>query len=203
MNFVNDLCGLIVPGNPVIFSWVQLATTKLGVTLVNKGSRDTNLQVGKYEVEDLKNVREISLFFLPGAAQRIPNNAALALYYSTTEPYSLWTIIGAIKQNKESAIFSLNLDENIKEVRFGLAIESVDLIENLEQNHSIERNHTRESFGIQVAEDIHNFLGSFSESTPYGEKIIIPANALDRWLSRFKNRYFSKSLDPQLKNDLS
>lgn len=194
---VSDVCGFIIPGCPLIHAWEQVSPTQLTLTLRNETIQNSNANVGSQPTEilipNLEEISQISLFLLPGAEQKLPPQSALALYYSSKEPYDLWSIIGAVSSSKPSAIFSVNwnLSDGLKvnAVRLGLAIEPLDSIENLEQSKSIEKGQTREDFGIKVAEDLYNFMGSFSQTTSCGEQIVVPPSALDRWMTRFKVKY--------------
>ena len=184
---VSDVCGLVLPGYPMLHAWKQLSSTKLSLCLYNKRSQLSSMsttfpQSQSAHFIDFDNIHQLTLFLLPGAENKLPPQSALALYYSTTEPYDLWTILGAVSIEKPSAVFSVNWGElnkgeahgkpHIQIIKLGLSIEPLEGIRNLEQNQSIERSKEREDFGLKIAQDLYNFMGSFSQATHIGEQLV-------------------------------
>uniref|UniRef100_A0A7S2TES9 Hikeshi-like domain-containing protein n=2 Tax=Sar TaxID=2698737 RepID=A0A7S2TES9_PROMC len=183
-NLVNNVCGVLCPGRPVIIEWHQVESTKLITDLPNPGL-----------------ISDLSFFLLPGAT--VPPNTAMALYYSVP-PFQMWNILGSISDVTPSATFSTGWETNpdfgqASVVRLGVSIEPLDTITNLEQSKSIKTSQDRMDWGLKLAQDLYEFMGSYSQTTSFGEQLVVPANVLDRWMARFKAKY---SRDPNflLKN---
>lgn len=77
-------------------------------------------------------------------------------------------------------------------IKFGISIEPLETIENLEENNSIEKTKENKEFGVRVLEDLRKFLMSFSTtSTDFNgiENIVLPVVALHKWFQRFERRH--------------
>mmetsp|Transcript_2949 Transcript_2949/g.3369 ORF Transcript_2949/g.3369 Transcript_2949/m.3369 type:complete len:211 (-) Transcript_2949:783-1415(-) len=169
---VNNVCGVLCPGRPVVVDWHQIESTKLICDIPDPGQ-----------------VSDLSFFLLPGAT--IPQDSAMALY-SSIPPFELWNLVGFVDVNSPSATFSTGWQSNSdyvqsNVVRLGASIEPADVIQNLQQSKSIRDNQARLDWGLKVAQDLHNFIGSYT--TGPADQLILPANILDRWLTRFKEKY--------------
>ncbi|RHY71222.1 hypothetical protein DYB34_013499, partial [Aphanomyces astaci] len=46
----------------------------------------------------------------------------------------------------------------------------------------------RKSFALKIAQDLFNFMTSFSTSTN-SSMMVVPTNLLDRWMERFESKY--------------
>ncbi|RHY42927.1 hypothetical protein DYB38_010276, partial [Aphanomyces astaci] len=68
----------------------------------------------------------------------------------------------------------LKLGDSVESVR-NLGIEASGLEE-------------RKSFALKIAQDLFNFMTSFSTSTN-SSMMVVPTNLLDRWMERFESKY--------------
>jgi len=68
---------------------------------------------------------------------------------------------------------------------------SVDIIKNLDLVYSGVED--RRAFAHKIAQDLFQYMVSFSQASLVGEMLLVPTNILDRWLERFNRKY---SLDP-------
>ncbi len=71
-------------------------------------------------------------------------------------------------------------------LQIGISIEPLDNVKNLgiEASGLVER----KAFALKIAQDLFNFMASFSTSNTQAY-MTIPTNLLDRWMERFESKY--------------
>lgn len=71
-------------------------------------------------------------------------------------------------------------------LQLGVSIESLENVKNLgiEASGFAER----KAFALKIAQDLFNYMTSFSTSTNAGY-MTIPTNLLDKWMERFEAKY--------------
>jgi hypothetical protein len=47
----------------------------------------------------------------------------------------------------------------------------------------------RRGFALRIANDLYNFMASFTRSTPDGAFIVVPTDVIDKWFERFKRKF--------------
>ncbi len=78
--------------------------------------------------------------------------------------------------------------EGVDVVRIGIALEDLDSVRSLDE--SVVQGYTdRLGFARLIAENLFNFISSFSVATPDGERIMLPGDALDAWYARFEEKW--------------
>jgi hypothetical protein len=137
-----------------------------------------------------KSITELSVFLLPGA--RLPEGKGLSIYFSVPGSVS-WTALGALWPAQQSAVFRPSFAStpeiaSAPAVHLGIALESAAEVINLVQATS-SKEFDKLGFAHYVARDIFTYLQSFSRVEAGGERIVLPSDALDRWLKRFEERY--------------
>mmetsp|Transcript_31521 Transcript_31521/g.101215 ORF Transcript_31521/g.101215 Transcript_31521/m.101215 type:complete len:189 (+) Transcript_31521:552-1118(+) len=169
--------GVVIPGRPVLVEFEMIESTKSVATIVNPGE-----------------INEMCFFLLPGVV--LPPNASAVLYY-TVDGVG-WTALGAISPEKPSGIFRTPWHAHVEgAVQLGVSLESNETVANL--NLSRSGVDDRRAFGQKIAQDLFNFLASFAHPTNdaramlaganLGEVLVVPANVIDRWITRFHEKY--------------
>jgi len=164
--------GLVAEGRPVLIDWFQIDAHRLSARL-----------------ERAIDIRELSFFLLPNV--NLPPGMAATLYYSW-EGSTVWDVLGAIRNDKPSAIFHTkwsNDQVTSTTLLLGISLENEDAISNLEESQAVQTDKQRGDWAVHLAKDLYNFLTSFSQTTSQGEILMVPSNAMDRWLHRFHSKY--------------
>jgi len=166
----NSTFGLLVPGRPLQFEWQQVGPAKLVTQLAGTGG-----------------VSDLVFFLLPGGALPPGTGATLHASFDAKE----WTLLGALTADKPSALLRTNWEEAppAAAVQLGVSLEPLESIQNLEQSKAITTNNDRLNWALHLAQDLFQYLMSFSRATPQGEMIVAPVNTLKLWMERFKTRY--------------
>eukprot|EP01138_Halocafeteria_seosinensis_P015259 gb/GECG01015574.1/.p1 GENE.gb/GECG01015574.1/~~gb/GECG01015574.1/.p1 ORF type:complete len:140 (+),score=15.42 gb/GECG01015574.1/:1-420(+) len=80
--------------------------------------------------------------------------------------------------------------KNVPTVQLGVSVEDASMIANLSQAVGTQKTHeNRLEFARLVAKNLFRYLESFSQTTPEGERLVLPMSALERWLQRFEEKY--------------
>ncbi|KAL3669452.1 hypothetical protein V7S43_005845 [Phytophthora oleae] len=102
-----------------------------------------------------------------------------------------WQLLGTVFAEKPSAIFRTSWPThpdvaNQPVLQLGVSIESLDNVKNL----GIEASglEERKAFALKIAQDLFNYLSSFSTSNN-SSYMTIPTNLLDKWMERFEAKY--------------
>ncbi|KNB41877.1 hypothetical protein JH06_4596 [Blastocystis sp. subtype 4] len=156
---------LIVPGLPMITQFQQIDTTKFVTILPNPSS-----------------ISEICFSVVSGIS--IPD-CGIALYFSFNGG-STWSILGTVTTSIPSGIFRTGWKtmgvSHLETVSIGISLESSAIPNPIDRELPI----------MKVAQDLYNFITSYGNSS--GDKLIIPADIMDRWLDKTKKKLEN---DPQ------
>lgn len=134
---------------------------------------------------------EITVFLLPDAPE-LPPDQGIVIYWSIP-PFEDWRLLGTLTNNCPSAVFRTDWPSdpeitNVPVIQLGLSIEEISTVENLTKA-VVQEKSDRLAFAELVARDLFTYLQSFSQVTDRGEQLIIPSDALDKWINRFESRY--------------
>jgi len=134
---------------------------------------------------------EIVVFLLPDAPE-LPNDQGIVIYWSIP-PFEDWRLLGTLTNNNPSAVFRTDWPsdpeiQNVPFIQLGISIEDIDTVQNLTKA-VVQEKWDRLAFAELVARDLFTYIQSFSQVTDRGEQLIIPTDALDKWINRFETRY--------------
>lgn len=135
------------------------------------------------------NIAELSVFTLPGVT--IPADRGVIIYYSTH--LSDWTALATLLTEKPSTIVRTGWpsNENTKaagSVALLLSIEPLDTVSTIISGLSALE-WDKLAFAQLIAKDLVNFLQSFAQVLPVGERIVLTPDAVDKWLKKFEERF--------------
>ncbi|MQL98677.1 hypothetical protein Taro_031395, partial [Colocasia esculenta] len=144
---------------------------------------DMNTFVG----EAYQQVKEVCIFLLNGTA--LPPGKALAVYVQAHgNPY---TFCGAIHTARPSAVLHLSWPDPFAaatslgppSARIGVSVEDLVALPPVADAGALGR---AERLALRVGENLFNFMQSFC--TFDGNRLIVPADILDRWFNKFQER---------------
>lgn len=171
--------GMFAPGRPVDSDFRQAEENKLLAQVVAP-----------------REVGELALFLLPGVS--LPEGTGVAAFFAAP-PFTNWQLLGTLRAGVPSAVWRTGWagsDElaSAPVVQIGLSLETDAYIDNLEGAPGSERDVAEKAdLALGVGKHLYNFLASFSTGDRHpetGEEVIVlPQNALDRWLDRFTRKY--------------
>ena len=167
--------GLVIAGRTIIAEFLPQSETRCISTVIDNAA----------------SVAEVSFFMMPGAV--LPPGFGALLYYSTGPAFNEWEVIGGIGPGRPSGIFRTGWNTRVSEgsslqfdVQFGISIEPLETMENLEiAAKGVE---DRLGFARKIAENLFNFMTSFSQSMTPG-LLQVPADIFDRWMSVFESKF--------------
>ncbi|RLN52434.1 hypothetical protein BBJ29_009527 [Phytophthora kernoviae] len=158
--------GLVIAGRPVITDFREIGPAHYVVDIVEP-----------------MQVTDLTFFLLPGSP--VPPGFGAVLYFAVPALQN-WQLLGTVFAEKPSAIFRTSWPTHPDVVgqpvlQLGVSIESLDNVKNL----GIEASglEEREAFALKIAQDLFNYLSSFSTSTNQNY-MTIPTNLLDREVLR-------------------
>lgn len=166
--------GLVVSGRPVTFDFQQPDPN--GLLL---------------EIPRPLEIAQFTLFL----RQQLPSFDMGAVVYWAVAPFQDWQFLGVLTNNRPSDIFqtgwSMNpLVQDQAAVRVGVRLENAaQCHEKLSQAPPLD---LKMQYAQKVALNLFRYIESFAESGP-GQMLQCPQNVLERWLSRFEQKY---RLDP-------
>lgn len=168
----SPILGLVVPGRPLRTDFVAADASKLVL-----------------DVPAPASCASLTLFLLAP----LPPLSGLAVYYALP-PFTDFVALGALTPDAPSALFLTGWASTPEiaaapSIRLGAALESADVCANINATTAAARESRAAGFAQLVAADVGTFLGSFSQKTPDGERLVIPPSALDAWLRRVGERY--------------
>lgn len=165
--------GIIFPGQPVIFNFVQLSETQW-----------------TYDVPNASQANNLT-FFLQSP---LPEGFALALS-SSYYPYTSIEFIGAIANERPSDIihtgWGFKQEASSNPVKLLISMEAIANIANLVYDKSTTD--IRQVYAKKVALNLFRFMESFNKNTSQQNVLVLPLDVLDKWLLRFEAKF---RLDP-------
>ncbi|CEG46438.1 Uncharacterized conserved protein [Plasmopara halstedii] len=163
--------GLVIAGRPVITDFCGIGPAHYVVDILEP-----------------TQVTDLTFFLLPSSPVAPGYGAVL---YFAVPALQNWQLLGTVFAEKPSAIFRTSWPTHPDVVgqpvlQLGVSIESLDNVKNL----GIEASglEERKAFALKIAQDLFNYLSSFSSSSSQGY-MTIPTNLLDKWMERFEAKY--------------
>jgi len=198
----SQLFGIVIPGREVItnFTPADPSLTKFTLTVPFPAQAE--------DENSIASISDIVFFLLPNIT--LPPNSGAMIYWSAssnheTAPPSSFELLGALTPTQPSTILrtgwstneplhhlikssmSSNLTNSsvIINVTFGISIESLDNINNLNVTH--KNMNERKNVAQKIALDLFNYLQSFDDTQQNGKGWMnVPTNVFDRWFKRFE-----------------
>lgn len=165
--------GIIFPGQPVIFNFIQLSETQW-----------------TYDVPNASQANNLT-FFLQNP---LPEGFALALS-SSYYPYTSIEFIGAIANERPSDIihtgWGFKQEAASNPVKLLISMEAIASIASLVYDKSATD--IRQVYAKKVALNLFRFMESFNKNTSQQSVLVLPCDVLDKWLLRFEAKF---RLDP-------
>ncbi|KAF1780044.1 hypothetical protein JG687_00003329 [Phytophthora cactorum] len=163
--------GLVIAGRPVVTDFREIGPAHYVVDILEP-----------------TQVTDLTFFLLPGSP--VPPGFGAVLYFAVPALQN-WQLLGTVFAEKPSAIFRTSWPTHPDVVgqpvlQLGVSIESLDNVKNL----GIEASglEERKAFALKIAQDLFNYLSSFSSSNSQSY-MTIPTNLLDKWMERFEAKY--------------
>ncbi|UIZ22625.1 hypothetical protein KXD40_005341 [Peronospora effusa] len=157
--------GLVIAGRPVITDFREIGPAHYVVDILEP-----------------TQITDLTFFLLPSSP--VPPGFGVPALQN-------WQLLGTVFAEKPSAIFRTSWPTHPDVVgqpllQLGVSIESLDNVKNL----GIEASglEERKAFALKIAQDLFNYLSSFSTSNSQSY-MTIPTNLLDRWMERFEAKY--------------
>lgn len=126
------------------------------------------------------------IFFCLLEPNTVPSDKALALY--VTVDGSQWLYRGLVSNQQPSEVCPLLLPlggDGSGHIQIGVALEPLAEA-SIKEGSKLK---VKEEYTRRVGLDLFNFLQSFGNVSTFGsDKIVVPANALDRWYTRVSTR---------------
>jgi hypothetical protein len=170
-----SLFGLLVSGRPVSTDFLCVAPgARYTATVAQPCSAPT-----------------VSLFLLPG--RDFPPGVGITVM-SAMPPFTDWSPLGVLTPDKPSATFRTGWPALAAgaaapaAAMLGLAVEPLDAVASVGVALDAA-DADRLAFAQLVARDLCAFLSSFAQSTAGGEKIVMPAAAVNTWLDKFTQKF--------------
>ena len=138
-----------------------------------------------------QNIPDVSFFLLPGFEQYALNGFGASIHFSVDGQN--WEFLGAIAANKPSDIFRTGWpsNETLKNCAFlqiGISVEPIENLVKLEGGARPVAD--RMNFAKGIAMNLFHYMESFEKrAMDGGNFLVLPSNALDKWLSRFEAKY--------------
>ncbi|CAH0515103.1 unnamed protein product [Peronospora belbahrii] len=169
--------GLVIAGRPVMTDFREIGPAHYVVDIL-----------------DPTQITDLTFFLLPGSP--VPLGFGAVLYFAVPALQN-WQLLGTVFAEKPSAIFRTSWPTHPDVVgqpvlQLGVSIENLDSVKNL----GIEASglEERKAFALKIAQDLFNYLSSFSTSNNQSY-MTIPTNLLDKWMERIVTKKKNKSLD--------
>ena len=171
---VSNAFGLVVSGRPLVCEFTQLDATHFVVAVASPAT-----------------AAELTVFFLPAALAALPPDAGVVVFASA--PGGGYTTLGALTRSCPSTVIRTGWPTNPEvagqaSVQLGLAVEPLANVANVAGALS-RSDGDRLAFAQLVAMDLFVFLSSFAQPTPVGDRLLLPPDAVDRWMRKFTERF--------------
>jgi len=176
-----------------------MATGRFGVCFIGKSypiSDSSFVQVDpSHWVFDVSTVtpnyrqlQEVSLFLLQ--PNTLDPSLALGLYISIGG--AEWQYRGYVSSTQPSEVMPLSWPEQEQPLTVGPG--TIQLGVSLEsQAEVVQKEGTklagRHEFAKRVAMDLYRYMESFNAGTAGGDQLVLPSNVLERWFTRFEDRF--------------
>jgi hypothetical protein len=144
------------------------------------------------ELRDPGSIRELSVFLLPGAA--LPAGSG-ALVFFAPPPFTAWANLGALTMAAPSTTIHTGWAASAELaaapcVQLGVSVEPAEAVVSAASAlHAAEWD--KLGFAQLLARDLTEFLGSFAQMRPEGNRLVLPVDAVDRWLAKFQSKFRS------------
>lgn len=194
---ITNAFAMIVPGHELNTNCYQIRANN---NTNNNPTSDTKYLM---MIENPGLVQNFAISLLN--ANQLPSDLGFAIFYSLP-PFNDWKYIGIIHCKNASKIFKCPWMD-IKGItkcpiaRIGFELRAMDFLQSLEKENEKVMNETtnvltviKNEFAIKVANNLYEWMTSYTKSTENGEYIIAPANCLNQWQERFHRKYI---LDPE------
>ncbi|KAL0220333.1 hypothetical protein RCL1_000187 [Eukaryota sp. TZLM3-RCL] len=173
--------GIVLSGRPIVTSEIQQVAP------------DRFL----YQFDNAAAVKNIAIF-LTGSIPLPPGLAASV--FVSGPPGRPWNLLGAITNDRPSAVFPLDWQQSIADGgnefvgQIGIFIGQVDLITSEIVNKTMQQvhaqpllHHTVDQIGQKMLKDFSNYVSSFAKDAPDG-KSYVDVSVIDRWVQNFERR---------------
>lgn len=164
--------GIVVPGHPLNTNYVQTSPTQFVFQITRKPT-DQDFIIFKFPMTD-----------------RLPQDHGIGVYLSVYgDDFEYY---GHFTEANPSVKIKFPLENNTSQMnivmKIGLSVEQISELVNKENNSA-----TKERYRNQVdtivkatANNLYTFLSSFAQKQ--GDSILIPSNALERWIQKLKSK---------------
>lgn len=186
------LFGLIYAGRPVNFDFRAASATgdRFVAEIVYPGATPSTSSStsSTSSATTSASAGELTMFLL----EALPADKGAIIFYALP-PFEEWRVLGTLTSDRASTVFRTGwiTDPLISQVpclQIGVAIDSLDNVNAVVTEQASEET-DRLGFAQLVARDLFKYLQSFSQVLPVGERLVIPTDALDKWLKRFEDKY--------------
>ncbi|KAJ4459516.1 putative OPI10 family protein [Paratrimastix pyriformis] len=173
-----SLFNVVIPGRPVQNAFQQLTPDRAIMP-----------------IESISTAQHVCVFLTGPLAEGFGASVYMSLY-----PFSTWSYLGAISNEKPSALFRFRwpqdaLDRDLAG-QLGISIEPLPTIAEKEAQKLAERrdvlgqqgNEMVNTLGRKMTTNLSNYMTSCAQQIPGIPGQWVPAQALDRWLSSFNER---------------
>jgi len=190
-----QLFAVVVPGRPMQTLWHGLSDTRAVLFDAIFNARD---------------IPDVCLSFIPGEGSSfMVADRAAVFYWAPMDTNSgnaeNWSLLGALHAQAPSGLFRTGWGAALATlpataVRLAVSLEPMAVATNLGLGAGGEAIEDRRNFAAAIARDLWNFLGSFSQTTPYAQQqasaiqsdgsfMMVPTDILDRWMERFNHKF--------------
>jgi hypothetical protein len=173
---------VIIPGRPCLTNMVTVSETQLA-----------------FSFPLAPHFSHVVLFMLPGNS--LPDGTAAAVYMQLPGE-SQFKLLGAVGNEKQSAIFKVNLGDEMMngmngsgDINLGISVEPVASIQaqlaNLQTESAtstalVKRPPSTKILAQRIIKNAFNFLASFSGSA--GGQEVVPLKSFQDWWKKFEGR---------------
>jgi hypothetical protein len=196
---VQNIFGLIVPGQPVITDFVPSDSSGLKFLLTLPFAINSSPAL----------ISDLVIFLLPGIS--LPGNSGALIYWSAAPIYANATLapnstgfemLGALTPAKPSGVFRTGWSTNEAliqllqqqqssgggvSITLGISIEPIVNISNIPgvENNGVEN---RGDIAKKIALDLFQYLQSFDDAGSRRGLMSVPTNIFERWYRRFEEK---------------
>ena len=171
---VGTAFGLIVTGRPIQLDFAQVAPDKFVVDVIAPATAP-----------------EIAIFMQPAAMNALPPDKGIVVYLVSPSGY---TPLCVLTRSSPSSIVHTGWPTvqemcALERVQLGLSIEDAAVVASTAVTLSTTERTDKFGFAQLVARDLFQFVLSFSQATPTGDRLQLPPDAVERWARRFEDKF--------------